>query len=85
MGIVVFARDAKVVFGFGKYFNMWTMLKAIDNIKYSPRGTFTGKGLEVVRTQLFDKSARQGVPRILLVVTDSASQVSFINNKPFTV
>ncbi|KAL9981494.1 hypothetical protein ACROYT_G010201 [Oculina patagonica] len=74
VGIVVFARDAKTVFGFEKYFNIWTMLKAIDNIKHPQRGTFIGKGLDAVRTQLFDASARQGVPRILLVVTDSASQ-----------
>lgn len=81
MGIVTFARDARVIFGFEKYFNIWTMLKVIDNIKFSQRGTFTGKGLDVVRNQLFDTSARQGVPRILLVVTDSASQVSFKNEQ----
>ena len=77
VGVAVFARDTKVVFGFEKYFNIWTMLKAINDIKYSQRDTFTGKGLEVVRTQLFHASVRQGVPRVLLVMTDSPSQVSF--------
>ena len=74
-GIVVFSHIAEVVFGFEKYLSLGPMLQTIDHIKYPKSSTYTGKALDVVRTQLFDASARQGVPNVLLVMTDGASQV----------
>lgn len=76
VGIVVFSKNAEIIFGFEKYFSVQTVLTAIDSIKYPRSGTHTGKALDVVRTKLLDASARQGVPNILLVMTDGASQVS---------
>lgn len=81
VGIVIYSRDAKVIFGFEKYFNLWTMLTAIESIQYPQNGTNTGRALDVVRTQLFDASARQGVPNILLIMTNGASQVSIWHSK----
>ena len=77
VGIVVFSQYAQVIFGFEAYFNLRAMLTAIDRIRYPRSSTYTGKALNVVRIKLFDASARQGVPNILLVMTDGASQVSF--------
>lgn len=75
VGIAVFYQDTKVMFGFERYLNLWTLLKAIDGIRFSQRGARTGKALEKARTKLFDASARPGVPRMLLVMTDTVSQV----------
>lgn len=77
VGIVVFSQKADVIFGFETYFSLPQILKAINGIRYPGRSTYTGRALDVVRTRLFDASARQGVPNILLVMTDGSSQVSF--------
>lgn len=81
VGVVVFSAKAKVIFGFERYFNLQRMMRAIDRIKYPRSSTHTGAALDVVRNRLFDASARQGVPNILLVMTDGASQVCFSNTK----
>ena len=76
MGIAVFYQDTKVIFGFQSHYNLWTLLKAIDGIKFSERGARIGNALEEARTKLFDVSARRWVPKMLLVMTDTRSQVS---------
>jgi len=76
VGIVVYSAKANVIFGFERYFRIQQMYRAINRIRYPRSSTHTGEALDVVRTRLFESSARQGVPNILLVMTDGASQVS---------
>lgn len=77
VGIAVFYQETRVIFGFQRYYNLWTLLKAIESIRFSQRGARIGKALEEVRTKLFDASARPGVPKMVLVMTDTVSQVSY--------
>ena len=77
VGIAVFYQETRVIFGFQRYYNLWTLLKAIDSIRFSQRGARIGNALEEVRTKLFGASARPGVPKMVLVMTDTVSQVSF--------
>ena len=75
VGLVVFSSDPTMIFSFEKYLDATSMTDAIDKIKYPSQGTYTGKALEMVRTGLFEVSARQGVKDILIIMTDGASRV----------
>ena len=48
-------------------------MDAIDNATYLRGGTLTGKALKFVKTELFDKTGREGVPKVLIVMTDGKS------------
>lgn len=78
VGLVLFSTNANVVFSFEEYLDANSMMDAIDKIKAPSAGTNTGKALDLVRTGLFEVSARQGVRDILVVMTDGASQVRTI-------
>ena len=49
------------------------MMTAIDKAPYLKGGTLTGKALSFVKSELFDKTGRQGVPKVLIVMTDGRS------------
>ena len=61
------------------------MIEAIDKISYPAKNTYTGEGLDLVRTGLFEVSARPGVRDILIVMTDGASQVRSFDEKIFII
>lgn len=48
-------------------------MDAIDNATYLKGGTLTGKALTYAKAELFDKTGRQGVPKVLIVMTDGKS------------
>lgn len=75
VGVVLFSKTAEVMFNFEKYLDSKSMMDAIDKIPYPAKNTYTGAGLDLVRTGLFENSVRQGVRDILIVLTDGASQV----------
>ena len=68
------------MFNFEKYLDSKSMMDAIDKIPYPAKNTYTGAGLDLVRTGLFEISERQGVRDILIVITDGASRVRIICN-----
>lgn len=70
-----------MVFNFEKYFDSNSIIDAIDKIPYPSKSTYTGRGLDLVRTGLFEISERQGVRDVLIVMTDGASQVRIFDNK----
>ena len=70
-----------MVFNFEKYFDSNSIINAIDKIPYPSKSTYTGVGLDLVRTGLFEISERQGVRDVLIVMTDGASQVRIFDNK----
>ena len=45
-------------------------MKAIEEAPYLKGGTLTGKALKEVKSELFDKTGREDVPRVLIVLTD---------------
>jgi len=49
------------------------MMTAIDKAPYLKGGTLTGKALNFVKVELFDKTGRPGVPKVLIVMTDGKS------------
>ena len=81
VGVVLFSSTAEVVFNFEKYFDPNSIIDAIDKIPYPSKSTYTGIGLDLVRTGLFEISERQGVRDVLIVMTDGASQVRIFDNK----
>ena len=48
-------------------------MKAIETAPYLRGGTLTGKALKFAKAELFDKTGRQGVPKVLIVMTDGRS------------
>ena len=78
IGLVLFFKTSDVIFDFERYLDVQSMTDAIDMISYPNEGTNTGMGLDLVRTGLFDVSARQGVRNVLIVITGGASTVRLI-------
>ena len=70
VGFVLFSTSPYRQFDFKKYFDHASVNTAIDSVVYPKGLTYTGKALEMVKTELFDKTARPGVPHVLLVITD---------------
>ena len=73
IGFVVVSTNSQVVLSFKTYFDQKSVENAIDDIQYMGGVTDIGTGLELVKTELFDASPRQEVPRILIVVTSGKS------------
>ena len=81
VGLVLFSKTSEVRFDFEKYTDKKSITEAIDKIPYPRKGTNCGAGLDMVRTNLFEASARQGVRDVLLVITGGSSQVgSFLGS-----
>ena len=83
VGLVVFSTTAEIIFNFEKYLDANSMMDAISKISYPAKGTKTGDALDLVRTGLFEVSARQGVRDILIIMTDGASQVRSYDEKTY--
>ena len=72
VGVIVYSRRARVLFGLGESTNTSQIYNALDNIKYKLTrhndSLNIGAALEVARKELFDKG-RKGVPRVLVLIT----------------
>lgn len=62
----------KIRFDFKKYFDAEQIVSAIENVPYDGKKTYTGDALTRLRQELFPL-ARNGVPHILIVMTDGRS------------
>ena len=67
-----------VHFNFSSYSNTSKIVEAIQRIPYDAAGTYAGNDLNRIRTELFPM-ARNGIPNILMVITDGQSQDSVTN------
>ena len=76
VGVVLYSTTAEVVFGFKKHYDKAGVLAEIDNMRYPGAQRYTGKALDLARTELFEKGSRPGIPNVLLVLTDGQSQDS---------
>lgn len=77
IGLATFSsRDLfKVQFNFSEYSTTEALVNAVQNISYDAGSTFTGGALSRIRTDLF-KMAREGIPKVLVILTDGKSQDS---------
>ena len=73
VGAIVFSYRSELQFSFNQYRTGAEVEAAIGRIKYPSRSTFAGRGLKMASEKLF-KDAREGVPRVLVVITDGKSR-----------
>lgn len=72
IGAISFSKNTTLNFDFDSYANKEQIDKAIDKIQNTGLTTYTGKGLLFANEKLFD-SARPGVAKVLVVMTDGRS------------
>lgn len=70
VGLGVIETDPSIIFDFDKYFTKPTLNSAIDSTQHPGRGKALnlGKALSRVKTEMFDKSSRLLVRRVLIVI-----------------
>ncbi|XP_048588340.1 uncharacterized protein LOC5512415 isoform X2 [Nematostella vectensis] len=73
VAVVLYYDSSKIVFNLNDYKTIDEVTGAVDKIKYPGGSTFTGAGLRMVKSEVFDKSGRSNVPHILIVMTDGES------------
>lgn len=73
VGLRLFSSKGKTIFNFTQFYDAEHMMKAIEEAPYLKGGTLTGKALKEVKSELFDKTGREDVPRVLIVLTDGKS------------
>ena len=66
----------KVVSDFDEHYEKSSILAAISSIGYPSGGTYTGSALDLARSRLYGRSARHGIPDMLVVITDGYSKDS---------
>ena len=78
VGVIVFASSASVQFHLNTYSDMNALLSAIAALPYTGGGTDTANALNLVLTQGFlgARPTSQGIPRVVIVVTDGVSSDS---------
>ena len=70
VGIVLFSSRTNLVFGFNRYRDKRSILKAIDSIRYPRGGTYIGRALRFSRQRLFStgsKARKVSVPQNIFV------------------
>ncbi|CAE1253248.1 COL6A [Acanthosepion pharaonis] len=77
VGVVTFSGRSVLQFHLNKYSNINQLLDAISKIKYLAGSTNTADALRYIRTTSFLKQNgdRNGVPNIVIVITDGKSNV----------
>ncbi|KAK3703105.1 hypothetical protein QZH41_003014 [Actinostola sp. cb2023] len=72
VGAISFSTNSTLDFDFDKYNDKQDLDSAIDKIDNAGLTTFTGKGLKFALEKVFN-SARNGVPKVLVLMTDGRS------------
>ena len=73
IGAIVFSTTSELKFDFIKFTTRQQVENAIKKITYPGRTTNAGQGLLLATDKLFN-NVRQGVPRVLVVLTDGRSR-----------
>ena len=63
----------QVISGLDEHYSQSKILSVIDGMSYPGGSTNTGKALLKAKSDLFDKSARPGIPNIAVIITDGVS------------
>ena len=84
IAIGTFANDGRPEFYLNTYDRKEDVLQALNYIKFRQGKTNTASGLQMLRTQLFDRNRgdRDNAPDIGIIVTDGASNVNVENTLP---
>ena len=73
VGLVVYGKKPYMAFDFNEYFDMPSLSQAIEEVKAPIYGSKVGEALAFTKEQLYDKSARPGVPKALVVLLSKKS------------
>lgn len=77
VGAIVFSYHSKLQFGFSQFKTNQEVEEAVDRIEYPNHSTYAGKGLKMAAEKLFNEPIN-GVPRVLIVITDGRSRDGLI-------
>lgn len=70
VGLVTCAAGARVVFNFNSYSNVRQLDVAFSRVRNSRGKLNIHVGFKVAQTQLFKRTARKGIPNVLIVITN---------------
>ena len=70
VGLVTCASGARVVFNFNSYSNVRQLDVAFSRVRNSRGNLNLHVGFKVAQTQLFKRTARVGIPNVLIVITN---------------
>lgn len=75
IGLATFSSENsfRVHFNFSEYSATKELVNAVQGIPYDAGGTYMGAALTRIRTDIFSM-AREGIPKILIILTDGKSQ-----------
>ena len=73
VGLVVYGKKPYMAFDFNEYFDMPSLSQAIEEAKAPVDGSNVGEALLFTKKQLYDKSARPGIPKTLIVLLSKKS------------
>ncbi|XP_074625634.1 collagen alpha-1(XII) chain-like [Acropora palmata] len=74
VGLVVYGKKPLMAFDFNEYFNIKRLSEAIEDVQTPDDGNNVGAALLFAKKQLFDKSARTGIPKALIVLLTKKSE-----------
>ena len=74
VGLVVYGKKPYMAFDFNEYFDTPSLSRAIEEVKTPAQGSRVGDALTFTKEQLYDKSARPGIPKALIVLSSKKSE-----------
>ena len=75
VGLVVFGEESKTIFDLIEYTDKQTLdMKLPSLLKYDSSENFLGRGLETVKKNVYDVSARPGGHQVLVIIAAGSSQ-----------
>ncbi|XP_057208625.1 collagen alpha-1(XII) chain isoform X2 [Triplophysa rosa] len=76
VGVVQYSTDIRTEFNLNQYFRRADLLRAINNLPYKGGNTMTGDALDYLLKNTFTEAAgaRQGFPKVAVIITDGKSQ-----------
>ncbi|KAJ7988915.1 hypothetical protein DPEC_G00314140 [Dallia pectoralis] len=79
LSLVQYSRDPHTEFALNTYNDIASVVKAVRHFPYRGGSTNTGKAMNFVRDKVFvtTRGSRQGVPRVMVLITDGKSSDSF--------
>ncbi|XP_065112633.1 collagen alpha-1(XII) chain isoform X1 [Paramisgurnus dabryanus] len=76
VGVVQYSTDTRTEFNLNQHFRRGELLRAINNLPYKGGNTMTGDALDHLLKNTFTEAAgaRQGFPKVAVIITDGKSQ-----------
>ncbi|KAL9959813.1 hypothetical protein ACROYT_G033169 [Oculina patagonica] len=73
---VLYWHSYRIIHNLNTYYSKENIIRAIQAMRYPAGGTRTGRGLNAIRTQIFNNlgASRSQLPKVVVVVTDGLSQ-----------